>query len=250
MDVWLEGTVADSLSMYLADGSIGVTPRTWPSNSASVPSNTLPQIAATDSRLYVAAGQSKNVTVLVVAPPGLNESEKWFYGGYLNFTLKWDQESAASNLIVPYAGYNGDFRTADVLSTPSSGLPALTDPNQVNITDVSRLVVSENNTALLLYRLDVPSRIVSATLVDASGNTVGYLPFGYNEYNARNLPKGDNPLSGATVSTVVFTDKQASHAIKVPAGKYHVHLAALRPLGDASNSKDYQTWDSEQYSIV
>ncbi|KAJ2875981.1 hypothetical protein GGH93_001108 [Coemansia aciculifera] len=250
MDVWLESSVADSLSMYSVDGNIGVAPRTWPASSASVPPNTLPQIAATDSHVYVAAGQSKNITVIVVAPPGLRELEKWFYGGYLNFTLKWDQESTASNLFVPYAGYNSDYRAADVLSTPSSGLPALTDSNQVAIADVSKLVVSANNTALLLYRLDVPSRVVSATLVDAGGNTVGYLPFGYNEYNARNLPKGDNPLSGATVSDLVFTDKGSAHAIKVPAGKYHVHLAALRPLGDANNSKDYQTWDSVQYSIA
>ncbi|KAJ2895448.1 hypothetical protein IWW38_002301, partial [Coemansia aciculifera] len=177
-------------------------------------------------------------------------SERWFYGGYLNFTLKWNQEAATTSLAVPYAGYNGDYRVVDVLSTPSSGLPVLTDARQVAITDVSKLVVSANNTALLLYRLDVPSRIVSATLVDARGNTVGYLPYGYNEYNARNLPHGGNPLSGATLSDLAFTDKQASHAIKVPAGMYSVHLAALRPLGDPDNSNDYQTWDSDQYSII
>ncbi|KAJ2023800.1 hypothetical protein GGI10_000144 [Coemansia sp. RSA 2530] len=250
MDVWLDSSVADSLSMYLANGEIGDVPRTWPASPASVSSDTLPLVAVADSHLHVAAGQSKNITVLVVAPPGLKESEKWFYGGYLNFTLKWDQELVTSSLIVPYAGYNGDFRAADVLSTPDSGLPALTDSNQVAIADVSKLVVSANNTALILYRLDVPSRIVSATLVDTSNNTIGYLPYGYYEYNPRNLPYGDNPLSGATISNVVFTDKEAAHPIKVTAGKYHVHLAALRPLGDANNSKDYQTWDSDQFSIA
>ncbi|KAJ2490989.1 hypothetical protein IWW37_002655 [Coemansia sp. RSA 2050] len=250
MDVWLDSSVANSLSMYSANGEISDTPRTWPVSPAKVSSDTLPQIAVADSHLYIAAGQSKNITVLVVAPSGLKESEKWFYGGYLNFTLKWDQELVTSSLIVPYAGYNGDFRAADVLSTPGSGLPALTDSNQVAIADVSKLVVSANSTALLLYRLDVPSRIVSATLVNASGNTVGYLPYGYNEYNSRNPPSGDASLSGATISNIVSIDKEAAHFIKVAAGKYHVHLAALRPLGDASNSKDYQTWDSDKFSII
>ncbi|KAJ2330563.1 hypothetical protein GGI00_003647, partial [Coemansia sp. RSA 2681] len=49
MDAWLESSVADSLSMYSVNGSIGDVPRTWPPNIASVSSSTLPQVVAADS---------------------------------------------------------------------------------------------------------------------------------------------------------------------------------------------------------
>ncbi|KAJ2007279.1 hypothetical protein GGI04_000585 [Coemansia thaxteri] len=248
--VSLEGKAADSLSMYGTNGSLTAVPRIWPPSTAGTSPTMLPRVSTTSPYTYVPAGQSKDVLVFIIPPYGLKESERWFYGGFINLTLSWDRETAKSSLAVPFAGYNGNYRTVDVLSSPSTGLPALTDANQVVISDVSGLVVSGNSTALLLYTLDLPSRVIAATLVSSNGTTAGYLPFGYNEYTARNLPSGGNPLSGATITNIVFTDKEASQAVKVPAGRYRVQLAALRPLGDPNNSRDYQKWSSDLFSIA
>ncbi|KAJ2236911.1 hypothetical protein IWW45_001410 [Coemansia sp. RSA 485] len=244
--------VADSLSMYAANGTLLPVPRTWPdnnSNNVTVACNTLPRVVYPNIR-HVVAGESVDLHVYIVAPSGLSESDRWFYGGFLNFTLQWEGESSKSTFVVPYAGYNGNYRNLDVLSSSSlSGLPALADSSEGIISDPSQLVVSKNSTALLLYSIDVPTRVVSATMVDANNKTLGYLGYGYQEYNIRNLPLSEPSISGALIADSVYKDKEGTVEMAVPPGKYHVRLEALRPFGDVKNKRDYQTWDSASFIV-
>ncbi|KAJ1813871.1 hypothetical protein LPJ56_005025, partial [Coemansia sp. RSA 2599] len=251
MTVAMGDMVADSLSMYAANGTLTLAPRKWPAggNLTAVACNTLPR-AVYPTFKHVPAGESVDIKVYIVAPVGLSESDRWFYGGFLNFTLRWEGESESFDYVVPYAGYNGDYRKLDVLSSSAqSGLPALANSDEGTLVDQSQLVVSHNNTALLLYSIDVPTRVISATMVDAKNKTIGYLGYGYQEYNIRNLPLSEPSISGAMIADTVYKDKEGTVEVDVPPGRYRVHLKALRPFGDVRNPRDYQTWDSALFSV-
>ncbi|KAJ1887255.1 hypothetical protein LPJ66_009213 [Kickxella alabastrina] len=257
MLISLDNTAANSISMYSANGMLNLTPRTWPADNTTVAavaasSSTLPQVFTQTKSQYIPAGQSRNFIVYIVAPYGLQESDRWFYGGFLNFTLKWNQEPApSSNYVVPYAGFNGNYRALDVMtSSAQSGLPALADANLSIITDSSQLVIGKNTTAWLVYSIDVPTRVISATMLDNKNKTRGYLAYGYQEYNIRNLPNSGDSLSGAIITNKIYEDKEATVEIDVPPGKYHARLMALRPLGNPKNTSDYQIWDSPVFSIL
>ncbi|KAI8321007.1 subtilisin-like protein [Martensiomyces pterosporus] len=248
-----ENLPAESISAHKADGTFAVKPRVWPETTANVDKSTLPQVYSPDLSLFDAVfpGQSRRITVFIVAPYGLKESDRWFYGGFLNFTLKWDGETRApSNYVVPYAGYNGNYRKSDVLSVPSEGLPSITDMQGNAIANLTSYGATEAKPLAVNYRLEVPSRIVSLTLLDSRNKTLGYLPYGYYEYVIRNYEDPTLSTSGALVNGIVYNDTKATQQVRVPAGLYHVRLVALRPFGRAKVKADYQVWDSPVLSIA
>ncbi|KAJ1962006.1 hypothetical protein GGI12_002916 [Dipsacomyces acuminosporus] len=180
----------------------------------------------------------------------IGESDKWYYGGFLNFTLQWDGENVKTNYVVPYAGFNGNYRELDVLSAPGEGLPSITDSQGNPVEDLSRYRVSSNKTLTLNYRLEVPSRAVKVTLVDSMNKTLGYLPYGYSEYVVRNQQSESFFTYPALINGTVFADSRSQDSVKVPAGQYHARVSALRPLGRIDVDSDYQTWDSPAFSIT
>ncbi|KAI8321006.1 subtilisin-like protein [Martensiomyces pterosporus] len=244
---------ADSLSSSNADGTFTPNPRVWPASTASVDKSTLPQVFTPDLTTYnnaIAPGQSRRVTVFIVAPYGLKESDRWFYGGFLNFTLNWDGESTQSSYVVPYAGFNGNYRKSDVLSVPSEGLPIITDAQGNPATNLATYGATAAKPLVVNYRLEIPSRIVAVTLLDSHNKTLGYLPYGYSEYVIRNYQDPASFASSALVNGTVYKDTKAQVPVKVPAGLYHARVAALRPFGRPKTQSDYQTWDSPAFSLA
>ncbi|KAJ2792626.1 hypothetical protein H4R20_006737, partial [Coemansia guatemalensis] len=159
--------VANSLSMYFANGTYTYTPRTWPADTRSVPGSTLPQVYVQSADETISAGKTGEVTVFIVAPKGLKDSEQWYYGGFINLDLQWDGEETNSSYVVPYAGYNGDYTAQDVLSPSSDGLPALADANLTVIEDPSKLALNSDTAAVVLFGIAIPSRQIALTLVDS-----------------------------------------------------------------------------------
>ncbi|KAJ1664596.1 hypothetical protein EV178_003924, partial [Coemansia sp. RSA 1646] len=254
MHVWFEnGGVSDSLSMYMPNGSLALSPQIWPGDSSyraeGPESTTDPNVITPNVAEYVGPGKASQLTIKITAPTGLRHMESWYYGGVLNFTVQWDGNTKKRRYYVPYAGFAGNYRKTDVLAPSSSGFPAITDMEKQLIDNLEQFIVSANSTALLVYSLIIPSRVVTATMIDNTNRSLGYLPYGYVEYATRNHLGGSNPSSVAVINGTVFTDKEATLPIAIPAGQYHVRLAALRPLGDASNNVDYQVWDSPKFRI-
>ncbi|KAJ2858126.1 hypothetical protein GGI22_003367 [Coemansia erecta] len=59
-----------------------------------------------------------------------------------------------------------------------------------------------------------------------------------------------NPLDTSTLAvTGDVAAYELSNSVQAPAGKYHIHAAFLRPLGDANNPGDFQIWDSQDFTI-
>ncbi|KAJ1935958.1 hypothetical protein EC988_008331, partial [Linderina pennispora] len=193
----------------------------------------------------------RKIDVIIVAPYGLKESEKWFYGGFLNFELTWGGSGGdVQTYVVPYAGFNGDFSKLDVLAEPTSGFPQIVDTDLKTHDDLTTFGAAANNTLTLEYRLDLPSRLVAVTLLDRKNTTVGYLPDGYIEYATRNMQDEGSELNEVEISGTVYTDHKLSKKIRVPTGLYRAQIKALRPFGDLSKASDYQTWVSQVFSIA
>ncbi|KAJ1937469.1 hypothetical protein FBU59_004739, partial [Linderina macrospora] len=250
--VSFSNSVADSLSNWNADGSFAVTPRVWPTDaSGSQDRSTLPQVYVPELQFFntLRPGEQRSVDVFIVAPYGLNESDRWFYGGFLNFTLTWTGEkNAAKSFTVPYSGFNGNYYQLDVLSQPSEGLPVLTD-TAGNPIDGTKFSVTDTAPAVVNFRLEVPSRIVKVTLVNSKNSTLGYITGGYLEYVPRNLQAAETYATTALVTKRVFKDTLATQPVNVTAGQYRVRLDALRPFGNPKSQKDYQTWISPAFSV-
>ncbi|KAJ2125069.1 hypothetical protein GGH12_003577 [Coemansia sp. RSA 1822] len=248
----LNNAAANSLSMFLANGSFSYMPRTWPADTSSVSENELPQVYSPNAEKTIGPGKSCSVTVFIVAPKGLKDSESWYYGGFINFTLQWDGEQTTSTQVVSYGGYNGDSTVRDVLSPPSDGLPAFVDiATGMSVEDLSTLVIGNNVTKAILFGLAIPSRLVEIVLVDAvTSKSAGYTLQGYNEYMPRTCPECSVPYLSAPLTKTVFTNSELTNVTQAPAGKYHVRIRALRPFGDIAVDSDYQVWDSAEFTIA
>ncbi|KAJ2497838.1 hypothetical protein GGH96_004793 [Coemansia sp. RSA 1972] len=254
MRISLAHIAANSLTMFDKNGTlsqqllINQTLPTWPSNTDSVPANTLPQVLGISGNTLVPPRQSTNITVFIAPPLGLPEAERWFYGGFINFKLAWDGETTASSHVVPYAGFNGDMRKLSVLASAPVGPPFLADSELEPIENVSELTISTDTDVYLAVALDLPTRIFAATMVDATNTTRGYLPLGYNEYVGRTL-LDENPYYVIPVNRTVFHDTQMTNSSELDAGSYHVHLKVLRPFGDPARESDFQVWDSDTFKL-
>ncbi|KAJ1949404.1 hypothetical protein EC988_004782, partial [Linderina pennispora] len=243
-------SVADSLTPWAADGTFNPKPRVWPADTtAQTGWSTMPQAYAPElhSNNLVGPGQTRSIAVVITAPYGLKDSERWFYGGFLNFTMSWgDKSNGASSFVIPYAGFNGNYRQLDVLADPSEGFPVLTDASG----NVTTAPVTEKTPQVFSFRLELPSRLVSITLQDSKKKTMGYLPGGYLEYVSRNQQTPETLMYSAVVNGTVFKDTLMTQRVKVPAGQYQINLKALRPLGNPKNPKDYQAWTSPAISFA
>ncbi|KAJ2612681.1 hypothetical protein H4S08_002593 [Coemansia sp. RSA 1365] len=221
---------------------------TWPKSDKKVPEDTMPRLSCHNCQIYIKPGKSAIMKIRIGRPVGLKEDERWFYGGFIRFNTVWDTEEEHFTYTIPYAGYNGDLNKINALSHSSKELPALVNQNGDLIKDPKKLKISSKKKAFVSYKLDTPSRIVSLSLINSKGKLVGYLPDGYHTDSTRTLPSLTNSFK-AVIDGKVYPRITWKEPIKVSAGKYHVHLAALRLFGNPKKESDYDTWDSDVFTI-
>ncbi|KAJ1845021.1 hypothetical protein LPJ70_002688 [Coemansia sp. RSA 2708] len=236
------GTLVDA-----AYGTSGKTIPTWPANTKPVAGNTLPKVTSLDSNQYIGPGLTGLVTVFITAPSGLNEADRWFYGGYLDFTMRWDGESTQSSYVVPYGGYNGDYSKINMMPPASTGLPAFVDDDGNDVEDVSAALAAKNKTHLVFF-MNMPTRLLTVDLVDAAGKFAGYLPYGYNTNVVRTLPTYA-PYFSVMLNGTVYMDKDLTKEATVAPGKYHARLSTLRTFGNPKKSSDFEVWNSQQFTV-
>ncbi|KAJ2853227.1 hypothetical protein GGI22_004948, partial [Coemansia erecta] len=246
MHVTIENSCSASLSLYYPNGSIAYTPLTFGGNDSPDGSN--PTIQLFNAPAIVPAGKTEEYSIAIAAPTGLNDTNEWFFGGTIEFRLQWGDEAATSVYGVPYAGPNGDYSKLDVLAPPSSGYPKIVDDNGTPL-DTSTLVVTSDVAAYVFVSIAVPSPLGILQLVDSANRAIGYLPTGYMKYVPHTCPSCSLPAIPYPINGTVFTDEELSNSVQAPAGKYHIHAAFLRPLGDANNPDDFQVWDSQEFTI-
>ncbi|KAJ2800413.1 hypothetical protein H4R21_003182 [Coemansia helicoidea] len=244
---------ADSVTMFKPDGTLsdavinGAPLDTWPSGKKAVPAGTQPQVSCTGCVQTIAPGASATVSVRITRPTALPESGRWFYGGFINFQLQWTGDNAARSYVVPYSGYNGNYRDIPVLPPATTNLIAFVDMKGVPIADVASLTVTAEKPAQVSYSLTMPTRKVAVTLVNAAGKSLGYLPYGCKNDAARTLPSqgGHTVLLNGQVSADCWGTQ-----VDVAPGKYRVKLTALKLFGNTDSKSDYESRVSEEFTIA
>ncbi|KAJ2156006.1 hypothetical protein GGF46_005474 [Coemansia sp. RSA 552] len=221
---------------------------TWPPSAKAVDSSTLPQIRASKLAVDVAPGETTDIFVVISAPHGLDEAERWLYSGYAQFSMQWEGEDTATYQNVPYGGFNADLSKNRVIAEESTGVLGFTDMdfNPVQASDVR---VSASGEFVFTYGLDTASRRVNVRYIDEQGQFAGYLNSNCHTYLQRVYVSGDNiqfyTLNGEAFKTCNEDDKP----FNLTAGTYHIRLEALRAFGDPDNTDDYEVWDSDKIIV-
>ena len=182
-----------------------------------------------------------NVTITAPATPSL-----FTYGGYLVAS----RTDGGLPLRVPYMG-TVDYQAVEVLGLRANGFPILThgDLNHP-VSDGAVFELSKGDLPTIVFQLAHPTRTL---LVEAfTAPTVAGGPLGKAwhrafkaEYLRRNAAAND-------VFTFAFdgTTSNGNNNYTLPPGNYVLVLTVLQPLGDASNPRSVETWQSPMFTIV
>ncbi|KAJ2162977.1 hypothetical protein GGF46_000163 [Coemansia sp. RSA 552] len=246
---------ANSVTMFNTDGTLvdavnkGTSLPIWPHNKNAVPDDTLPRVLLSSQNQYIGPGQAANISAIISAPYGLPEQERWFYGGFIEFLLQWDGEGVNSTqAVVPYAGFNGEFGSLSVFAPASTGLPTIINADDKPV-DASTVAVSANSTARVAFKMDMPSRIVTVALIDKKGTAVGYPKCSTRPFHMRTVTN-DRPFVDVLLDGTVCSEPECiDDPTRVPPGKYHVRIKALRMFGDQAADSDYDMWESDEFTI-
>ncbi|KAJ2807522.1 hypothetical protein H4R21_000444 [Coemansia helicoidea] len=245
---------ADSVTMFKPDGTLsdavinGAPLDTWPPAKKAVPAGTQPQVSCSGCTQTIAPGASATVSVRITRPTALPESGRWFYGGFLSFQLQWAGDKAARSYVVPYSGYNGNYRDIPVLPLAGDGRPMFADMLGNPIPNPKALKITAKKQAQFVFSLNMPTRKVAATLVSAAGKSLGYLPYGCMIDVGRTLPSHGG--YAALVSSQVTADCAGAKAVDVAPGKYRVKLTVLKLFGNPDSKSDYESRVSEEFTIA
>ncbi|KAJ2780765.1 hypothetical protein H4R18_003277 [Coemansia javaensis] len=254
--VSMASVVANSVTMINPNGTLtaaamaGLPLDTWPADKSAVPPGTLPGVECSGCDREIAPGASATVSLTITRPTGLEESAHWFYGGFAQFSMQWEDSAQPSKYVVPYAGYNGDYTKLNILAPAAAGLTGIADKNKRLVGDVAGLVVGAGRPAYLRAFLNLPTQRAVATLVGADGKTAGYLPDGgCVDLVSRSSPSTHDAFT-ATLNGTVLSSCDSAIPTPVAPGKYRVRAAFLRPFGSPARVADYEAWDSGLFSVA
>jgi minor extracellular serine protease Vpr len=208
--------------------------------------------------ITVPAGGSAAVNVNIQAGAWRDKS---LYGGYVVLTPR----GGGVTLRVPYVGFFGDYQSLPVLTTANCGLPAVFQIKAGSADGclgpgVSRLGASGatftlqgSDFPILLFHLNHQVRRLNIQVFKADGSAV-HPVFNYvtqQEFLGRN--------STATAFFEFDWDGTRSqdngvgngdHRKAVPNGRYVLKLSALKALGDAGNSADWETFTTPPITLA
>jgi len=206
----------------------------------------------------VPAGGSAAVNVNIQAGAWRDKS---LYGGYVVLTPR----GGGVTLRVPYVGFFGDYQSLPVLTAANCGLPAVFQIKAGSADGclgpgVSRLgaagatfTLQGSDFPILLFHLNHQVRRLNIQVFKTDGSAV-HPVFNYvtqQEFLGRN--------STATTFFEFDWDGTRSqdngvgngdHRKAVPNGRYILKLSALKALGDAGNSADWETFTTPPITLA
>jgi minor extracellular serine protease Vpr len=224
--------------------------------------------SADPATITVPAHGSASTTV-TITEPGWDDFS--FYGGHVFFT---PTSGSAQQLVVPYAGFVGDYQGVSPIASGNCSLPMLAhvgastdsitcDTGTPAITGYIGAPTGgtwnqpKSDPVVLLWHLDYQVQELTVTLVDAATGqpvTVG----GRNPvlYDVTGVARNSavNSFSGLVWDgTVSFADngsKAAQHRRAAPAGTYKLVLTATK-VKSFTDSRDNQTqvWTSPAFTL-
>jgi hypothetical protein len=210
----------------------------------------------------VAAGKSEVVIVTLSLPKDLTTARIPVYSGFI--TIKG---SNGDSLHVPYAGVASSLKDATVLD-PSTGYPYITSTSDntfvplnsstvftISIANTTVNGTTDNSTGLLIPNLRIglvmPSSLIRADLIPSNAT--------YGTYSNTTTILGVKTLGSIAGAPSVYQPRANAWSTafygvlddgrRVPAGTYSILVRALRIFGDATNPDDYDSAETEPFTI-
>src|SRR6266508_1456165 len=206
----------------------------------------------------VAPGQSASVNVSIASGAWRDKS---LYGGYVVLTPR----GGGTTLRVPYVGFMGDYQSLPVLTSASCGLPAVFQL-KAGASDVclgagiSRLgaagasfTLQGNDFPILPFHLNHQVRRLNVQIYNANGSPV-HPVFNYAS-QLEYLPRNSTAIAFFEFDWDGTRSQDngggnGDHRKAVPNGTYVLKLNALKALGDANNSADWETFTSPPITLA
>eukprot|EP00834_Sanchytrium_tribonematis_P001227 NODE_28_length_38599_cov_0.791792.p6 type:complete len:647 gc:universal NODE_28_length_38599_cov_0.791792:24953-23013(-) len=190
------------------------------------------------TEILIESGKSARVTVTIKPNNTLKYADNWIYGGYI---FAYSDSDVTS---IPYCGFYGDYQS---IPTFAKGYPKL-DGNTLNSKSIPKILI----------RLNHPAEALQVQVLK-NGKSIGLL-----EYQSRlskhiaYLEEGEDYLEIPWVTEVkegkcvgCFTkEKSMIHWEEVKSGTYNFKVIAQKAMGNAHNSKHYETWISPDIKVI
>lgn len=165
------------------------------------------------------------------------------FGGYLVLT----SSDGTEELVVPYAGFSGNYQALPAMVPNPAGLPWLLKNGGI--------VGAGDNPTYTLVGDDIPvfwvqlaHQLRSLTgevfMIDRKGRSIPYYRAFHEDYLPRNAASNNVWAFSFDGTTVAGTTTMV-----VPDGQYYVVLKGLKALGDPNNPAHWETWTSPVFTI-
>jgi minor extracellular serine protease Vpr len=212
----------------------------------------------------VPAGGSATVSATITPPNAAGR----VYGGYLTLSSSGD----GPQLLVPYAGFSGDYQAIQVLAaggcaaSPFPGIFKLGGETACTATTKLDVAVTRQSAGavfnieeatdrpVILYHRAHQSRRLEIRAVDATTNESFLVAS--SEYVSRNAANGISIVSGG-FSAYTWDGKaifqSASGRVQrreLPSGPYKLQLVVTKALAEAGNAAHVETWTSPTVLIT
>ncbi len=214
------------------------------------------QSADTQTGVQVVVPPFSEVELNVVVTPPAGAPDKAQYGGYV------DLESTTSpNIVVPYAGFKGDYQSLQSLGDLIIGgtkynAPLLADdgaeelyPEGATLSSLPDYTFQNGDAPYLVVNFAHQIRTLTFELLDGNGAVVETLS--RNEYLGRDCTNDLSKASSTCGAYNIFDwDGKLSNGQDAPTGVYQLRLKALKPLGDLSNPAHTEVYTSQRFAVL
>jgi len=236
-----------------SSSAIAVVPgATWPSTFGSFDAGRDSVTFSSPSVTVPAHGQAF-VTASVHVDPATPTGET--YGGFIQLL----PAGAGTPLTVPYGGFAGDYQSEQVLTSgPGFGFPWLARLSGTTLSritaDGASFTLAGTDQPTIVYQLNLPAREVDVRVENADGSFVHPVfnvaaRFSYLPRNHPTATGGPGFFTFAWDGTR-GQDNGNDKTKVVPNGTYRLELSVLKPLGDAGNPADWETFTTPAFTIA
>ncbi|KAH0289101.1 subtilisin-like protein [Aureobasidium namibiae CBS 147.97] len=254
---------------YNFDYVNAATAYTLPDDGSTQPQTFPPDLVTSGATVHlssgslsVAAGKSEVVIVTLELPKDLATARIPVYSGFIDI-----KGSNGDSLSLPYAGVASSLKDATVLD-PSTGYPYITSTSDntfvplnsstvftISIANTTINGTTDNSTGLLIPNLRIglvmPSSLIRADLIP-SNSTLG-------TYTNTTTILGVKTLGAIAGTPSVYQPRANAWSTafygvlddgtRVAPGTYSILVRALRIFGDATNPDDYDSAQTDPFTI-
>lgn len=224
-------------------------------------------------RVVVPAHGETELNVVITPPAGAQDMSQ--YGGYISLT-----SSVVPDLVVPYGGFKGDYRSMPAYGKLIAGKSVFATPilfdevedalyardavpetmpdytfKDVEVTDSDGKKTNVFDAPYLWVNLTQQVRRLTVEVLDANGTVVRTIR--NDQYLGRSCT---NDLSKVSDTCDAYNEYRWNGKLQsnpdgtpgpdAPAGVYQLRVTALRPLGEEGNSAHTEVYVSPKFKVV